>query len=84
MENFRAKTASILRGLESKQDGEENVYEVDVAGDIFGGLKTALDLGPTPDPIPVEEIAQKNYDRFKTSKAGELAEELEGKEKVEL
>ena len=71
-ENFRTKTAEILQGLQGiKEEEKERAREIEVKGDIFEQLKIFLELGETPSPIPVEMIAEKNYERFKTSKACE-------------
>ena len=63
-----------MKGLEGVTKEEEeggNAKEIDVGGDVFEGLRVFLKLGETPSPVPVERIAQRNYDRFKTSHAAE-------------
>ena len=52
------------KGSAGVQELEEGEGKVVMAVGVYEMLKEALGLGDTPDPVPVEAIAQRNYDRF--------------------
>jgi len=63
---FDTRTLSIMRGLQPLAADEEHCYELDADdGAPWTALHALLGLPPPPATIPVEEIAEVNYARFR-------------------
>lgn len=65
-EAFEAQTVAIMRGLQPLEPDEKGCVEVDVTdGAPWSALWALLGLGPPPADVPVDEIADVNYARFR-------------------
>jgi len=69
-------TLSIMRGLMHLEPDEGGCHEVDVSdGSPWRSLFALLSLGEPPSEVPVKEIAEINYARFKKHAGGRASSE---------
>ena len=63
---FDAATRRIMHGLQPLEPDEVRTHELDVtSGAPWGALHALLGLPPPPEVIPLDEIAETNYARFR-------------------
>lgn len=69
-EAFVRQTLDVMRGLQPIAEGERGCFEVDgTLGRPFEAIYQHLGLGEPPESLPVEEVAEVNYARFRAAAA---------------